>query len=601
MTGQATRDTQTFSLNRRTALKSLAALGAGAAVTACAPSSEKAGAFTHGVASGDPTQSSVVIWTRAAAASAAPGQNPMESVTGTWQVAEDEAFTRILQSGAFATGPERDYTVKIDVTDLPPGRRLMYRFRMGDRISPVGRAITLPAMDAQKLRIALFSCSNYAFGYFNAYRHCAEREDIDLALHVGDYIYEYGASKYGDQGLEAGDRKLVPEHEIVTLEDYRARHALYRGDQDLQEIHRRLSFVTVWDDHEFTNDAWVGGAQNHQKGEGSWDVRRTAAMRAYFEWMPIRPLSPDQGGRIYRAFNYGDLATIIMLDTRIYGRDKQLDYDSDVPLIEAVEDSTDPSAPRHEQNAGVIKAVQRDGVAESRSYRRDWNRFRAVLNDPKRSILGLEQEAWLNDTFQRSYMQGAKWRILGQQTLLGFLTPPDPMPLLRTNELNEGQRQLADMLAELSRENMPLFPDSFGGSYRAARGRLLDAATASGGNTIVLTGDSHNAWAFNLRDADGNVAAVEIGATSVTSPGIETELPIDPADGEKALVAKNSELSYCKLDARGYSVVTVEPDAVTVEWVYVDNIKTRDFRAEVGKRLRIAHTTSGGTAPFSEA
>ena len=608
MTGTATRDTQTISLNRRTALKSFAAVGAtvgaGALVAGCSPTSDRDWSFTHGVASGDPTQSAVVIWTRLAAQTP-PASSPVP-VTGTWEIAEDEAFTHILQSGAFATGPERDYTVKVDVTDLPPGRRLVYRFKAGAKTSPVGRAITLPASGdtsgiAQKLRIGLFSCSNYAFGYFNAYRHCADRDDIDIALHVGDYIYEYGANKYGDPGLEVGERKLTPDHEILTLQDYRARHALYRSDPDLQEIHRRLPFITVWDDHEIANDAWTGGAENHQKDEGAWEARRAAAMRAYFEWMPIRATSPDEGGRTYRAFTYGDLATIIMLDTRLYGRDKPLQYETDVPLIEAAIDPRNSGVPGGAQDAGVLKTVQRDGVTEgSPAFQRDWNGFRTALNDPKRSILGQEQEAWLNQTFQRSSMQGAKWRLVGQQTLLGLLAPPDPTPLLRTASLTEGQQQLAGLLVELAREDMPMFPDSFGGSYRAARGRLLDAATAAGGNTVILTGDSHNAWAFNLRDSQGKVAAVEVGGTSVTSPGIETDLPIDPTEGEKALVEKNPEMSYCKLNARGYSVVTVAPEAVTVEWVYVDNIKTREFKAEVGKRLHIAHATGGGTTPFAE-
>jgi alkaline phosphatase D len=558
------RQSPASALNRRTALKSFAALGAGSVIASCTPPAKAQAVFTHGVASGDPTQTAVIIWTRVA-----PEDGTPAPVTGTWDVAEDEAFTRILQSGAFATGPERDYTVKIDVTDLPPGKRLSYRFAAGEKVSPIGRAITLPAGDVKQLRIALFSCSNYAFGFFNAYKHCAARDDIDLALHVGDYIYEYGAGKYGDPVMESGERRLVPEHEIVTLADYRARHALYRADQDLQEIHRRLPFVTVWDDHEITNDAWVGGAQNHQPNEGDWESRRAAAVRAYFEWMPVRPMSSNDSTRAYRALTIGNLATLVMLDTRLYGRDRPLDYEIDVPTIE-----------------------EADGV------RPNWTGFRNLLADPKRTILGAEQEAWLDETLRRSHLQGVKWRIFGQQTLLGHLSSPDPTPLLR-GPLDEKQKKLAGLLTEIARENLPLFLDSFGGSYRPARERLLNAITATGGNAVILTGDSHNAWAFNLRDSEGNVAAVEIGATSVTSPGIEADLPIDPVEGEKALVEKNPELAYCKLNARGYSVVTVAPDAVTAEWVYIDTITSRSFNAEVGKTTRIAHASTGGTTPVA--
>lgn len=554
----------TFSINRRTALLGLAAAGAGVAVVSRSSPSEIQWAFTHGVASGDPTQNAVVIWTRLA-----PDAKGDHSVTGTWEVAVDDTFGQVLRTGAFATGPERDYTVKVDVTDLPAGRRLSYRFKAGDKTSAIGRAMTLPQGDVKQLRIALFSCSNYTAGYFNAYRHCVARDDIDLALHVGDYIYEYGASKHGGSPVDGGDRNLLPAHELKTLADYRARHAHYRSDPDLQEIHRRLPFVTVWDDHEIANDAWVDGAENHQTSEGDWHARRAAAVPAYFEWMPIRQASTDGGMRTYRAFTIGNLATLVMLDTRLYGRDKALSYHADVPLTE-----------------------EADGMQP------DWNGFRDRLNDPKRSILGMEQEAWLEDTLRRSHLQGVKWRILGQQTLLGDLTPPDPMPLLR-GPLSGEQNKLADFLKETGRENLPLFLDSFGGSYRAARTRLLNAITSSGGNAVVLTGDSHNAWAFNLRDASGNVAAVEIGATSVTSPGIETELPIDPAESEMSFVAKNPELVYCKLAARGYSVVTVTPEAVTAEWVYIDTITSRDFKASVGKSLRIDRSINGGTMPVA--
>ena len=389
----------------------------------------------------------------------------------------------------------------------------------------------MPDGDPARLRLALFSCSNYAFGYFNAYRHCAEREDIDIAIHVGDYLYEYGAGKYGDPSMEASDRKLVPDHEILTLADYRARHALYRSDPDLQEVHRRLSFVTVWDDHEITNDAWLEGAENHQENEGLWSARREAALRAYFEWMPIRPMNPDQSARTYRSFSYGNLASIIMLDTRIYGRDRPLRYESDVPMIEPARKSAEPN-PLPVGGSG----------SDTPARQQDWDKFRTMLNDPQRTILGFEQEAWLNEEFKRSQAQGKKWRIIGQQTLLGLMSPPDLRPLMRDADITDAQRQAADLFTEVSKENLPIFLDSFGGSYQAARTRLLQNSIATGGNTVILTGDSHNAWAFNLADAHGTVAAVEISATSVTSPGLEDDLPIDSDASEKALVGKNPEL-----------------------------------------------------------
>jgi alkaline phosphatase D len=523
----------------------------------------------------------VVIWTRLT-----PGQ-PGESVTGKWETAEDEGFTRHLRSGAFASGPERDYTVKVDVTDLPPGQRLYYRFSAGPAVSPVGRTMTLPVGAAPRLRMAIFSCSNYGFGYFNAYRHCAERDDIDLALHLGDYIYEYGPGKYGDPAMERGPRRPAPESEIVSLADYRARHAQYRSDADLQEVHRRLPFIAVWDDHEITNDAWLEGAQNHQPGEGPWRVRREAALRAYFEWMPIRPLAPDAGARTYRSFDFGNLASIIMLDTRIYGRDRPLRYEFDVPSL----DGTAPPAPLLASDGGEEPAFPAQP---------DWARFREMLADPARSIMGAEQEAWLAGELRRTQAAGQAWRIVGQQTLLGLMSPFDPMPYLGKSKLTDAQRRLAGLMSAVARERLPIFLDSFGGSYRPARERFLQAAMQTGGNTVVLTGDSHNAFAFNLKDASGAVAAVEVGATSVTSPGLESELPIPSHIGEKQLMAGNEELAYCNLSARGYSVVTVEPDSIAVDWVFIDTVASQQFKAEVGKRLRIARSARG-TAAFAEA
>jgi alkaline phosphatase D len=578
--------TPKIALDRRDALKGLVAAGVGtlsAGAVAAAERNQPTWSFLHGVASGDPTASAVVIWTRVTPTQAGG------AVTGTWEAAEDEGFTRPLRSGAFASGPERDYTVKIDVTDLTPGRRFYYRFRTGNATSPVGRAMTLPVGATPRLRVALFSCSNYGFGYFNAYRHCAERDDIDLALHVGDYIYEYGPGRYGDPAMEKGPRRSVPETEIVTLADYRARHALYRTDPDLQAVHQRLPFIVVWDDHEITNDAWLEGAENHQPNEGPWGPRRDAAVRAYFEWMPIRPLTPDAGGRTYRSFDFGDLASIIMLDTRIYGRDRPLRYETDIPMVQSA------GAPIELIPVSDTKAAP----AGEGAPRPDWDRLREMLADPSRSMLGAEQEAWLAAEFKRTQTRGQTWRIVGQQTLLGLMSPFDPAPFLGDSPLTDAQRTLVGLMTNVARERLPIFLDSFGGSYQAARERLLDAAAKTGGNTVILTGDSHNAFAFNLKGSNGDIVAVEIGATSVTSPGLEADLPIPPRVGEKELISKNPELVYCNLSDRGYSVLNIEPQAITAEWIFIDTVTSKNFKAVVGKRLQIAHSDRG-TAPFSD-
>ena len=313
--------------------------------------------FQHAVASGDPLADAVIIWTRVTAD--APGGG----VDVHWQVARDVAFADIVKSGTFMTSEDRDYTVKVDVTDLSPGTTYYFRFVALGGSSPVGRTRTAPAGGVTRLRFAVVSCSSYAHGFFHAYRTIAKRLDLDAVIHLGDYIYEYATGEYGLA------RPYEPPHEIVTLADYRTRYGYYRKDPDLQAVHRQHPFIAVWDDHESANNAWAEGAENHTTGiEGSWADRRAAAAKAYAEWMPIRENDGPQ--KIYRALRYGDLADIIMLDTRSWGRAEQV--------------------------------VQSD------------SRF----NDPNRQLLGQDQEAWLTDRLLGS---GAKWKLIGQQVMMGQL------------------------------------------------------------------------------------------------------------------------------------------------------------------------------------
>ena len=311
--------------------------------------------FAHGVASGDPLTDAVILWTRATTED--------ESITVAWEVSADESFAELTASGEITTDAERDFTVKVDVTGLAPGTTYYYRFSAAGEASPVGRTKTMPEGSPERMRIAVASCSSYAHGYFHGYRGIAERTDLDLVVHLGDYIYEYGDGEYG------GVRTYEPSHEIVTLEDYRARYAHYREDPDLQEAHRMHPFVTVWDDHEFANNAWRGGAENHDDAtEGSFAERLAVAARVYAEWMPIRTGDPLQ---IYRSFRAGDLLEIFLCDTRIWGRDEQ------------AASKDDPS----------------------------------VL-DPTRQLLGDDQEAWLFDGLAST---PSRWKLVGQQVMMAPL------------------------------------------------------------------------------------------------------------------------------------------------------------------------------------
>lgn len=266
--------------------------------------------FYHGVASGDPLQDRVILWTRVTPS------DSLASIPVRWEIATERAFTSIVQSDTLSTSPARDYTVKIDVKGLSPGTKYFYRFVALGKTSMVGETKTLPQEMPDSVRFAVVSCSNWEFGYFNPYARIAEKE-LDAVVHLGDYIYEYATGKYGN---EKSDRKNLPSHEIVTLTDYRTRYSQYHLDEGLRKARQRHPFITVWDDHEVANDVYTQGAQNHQPEEGDFMTRKQAATKAYYEWMPIR-----EGQKHYRSFNYGNLCDLIMLDERLEGRVKPLD------------------------------------------------------------------------------------------------------------------------------------------------------------------------------------------------------------------------------------------------------------------------------------
>lgn len=358
------------------------------------PDSAASAVFPHGVASGDPLADRVILWTRV---TPADGGASMPVVDVRWRIARDPALAQAVAQGTVRTTGERDFTVKVDAGGLRPGRPYYYAFETGGERSPVGRTRTLPAGAVDRVRLASVCCSNYPAGFFNVYRCLANREDLDAIVHVGDYIYEFENGVYGDgSGLL---RIPEPRREAVTLSDYRIRYATYRTDPDLQEAHRRHPFIVVWDDHELANDAWAGGAVNHNpdQGEGDWATRKAAAYRAYLEWMPIRE-SPGPGFRLYRSFRFGTLADLVMLDTRAL-RDRQ------VP-------TTDLEA----------------------------------LVDPKRAVLGATQEAWLFNQLRSSQRAATLWRVLGQQIMFSRVVPPG-RPVL-TSDTWEGYQAPRDRILD---------------------------------------------------------------------------------------------------------------------------------------------------------
>ena len=315
-------------VNRRSLLKGASGL-ASAALVASSPlkaqTNEKV-VFSHGVASGDPLQDRVIIWSRVV-----PTDTSARKLKATWQVATDEGFNNIVASGEAGTGPAHDFTLKADATGLAPATDYFYRFNCEGVISPTGQTRTLPSSGTNPAKLAVVSCSNYPQGFFHVYREIAN-SDVNAVLQLGDYIYEYPAGGYSNDTMtgEYG-RKVDPKGEVIALEDYWRRYALYRSDPDLQAVHAAHPFICVWDDHEIANDTWREGAQNHNEGEGEFEARKKAAVRAYHDWLPIRENPEGDQTRIYRSFDIGDLATLVMLDTRLVGRSEPLEYSEDLP------------------------------------------------------------------------------------------------------------------------------------------------------------------------------------------------------------------------------------------------------------------------------
>ena len=403
--------------------------------------------FTHGVASGDPLSDRVILWSRAV-----PGGGRHTDMAARWEVAIDAQFANIVTAGVTATDKQRDYTLKVDATGLQPNTRYFYRFINKDGVSPVGQTRTLPLGDVDSFRLGIASCSNYPQGYFNAYADMAQTE-LDVVLHLGDYIYEYEEGEYADPvALKSLQRNVQPEHEIVSIEDYRMRYGLYRTDPDLQAVHARHPFICVWDDHELANDTWISGAENHDAQQGDFSKRAAAARQAYHEWMPIRTSPAGDQGPIFRNFAIGNLADLIMLDTRHHGRDQGLRYGSDMPLVsrtfdpatgamvEATAEGVDApglmtipvpfsmsaEGPIPITDFAKLQIIDPRALPEGWFYLPDAQAFMTkVLPDESRQLLGQDQEQWLAEQLKRSSERGATWQILGQQILMGKLNIPN--------------------------------------------------------------------------------------------------------------------------------------------------------------------------------
>jgi alkaline phosphatase D len=385
-----------------------------------------------------------------------------------------------------------------------PGTAYFYRFSSLGVNSETGQTKTLPVGQVASFRMGVASCSNYPQGFFNAYRHMADT-DLDVVLHLGDYIYEYPEAGYAnDYARNVLKRNVVPKHEVLALEDYRMRYGLYRTDPDLQAVHQRHPFICVWDDHELANNTWQDGAENHNDGEGDFYQRMRAARQAYDEWMPIRTHASGDQGPIYRRFAVGNLADLIMLDTRLEGRDRGFEYAKDMVYLP----QTNADEPRKPDVAA----------------------FRAKLQDPTRTLLGAKQEAWLSDSVARSTSRGATWQVLGQQILMGNVGIPKlSQSALADSGMSEQRKKYTAFMQALGAQGLPLNLDAWDG-YPACRDRIAKMLAEAKANTVALAGDTHNAWAFDLNDSEQRSIGVEVGTPGISSPGMENYLPV-PGEG----------------------------------------------------------------------
>ncbi len=495
--------------------------------------------FTHSVASGEPGPDSVLLWTRFVPADSGATKVRVE-------VSETADFTKIVSGGQMITGPWRDHTAKITVDGLRPGIRYYYRFIGADgSLSPTGRTKTLPVGDVKKFNIAIFSCSNMGFGYFNAYAHVAGREDIDLVLHMGDYIYEYKRGGYDQRG-NPRVLDIQPEHEILNIADYRLRYASYRADPDLQAFHQNFPVIPNTDDHEGSNDTWEGGAQNHQGAEGDWNIRRAAAMQVWREWLPV-------GETPWKTYELGNLGSYFRTDSRMIARSKPWALDE---------------------------------ILEGRDVEKALVDFReGPWGDPAATMFGTEQESWLSHSLSASVRTKKKWQVVGSGTILGKGFMPKEAESWISPTAPARNKAYTRNGISAAKAGLPFNLDNWGG-YPAARSRLLTSAQAAGGNMIVVSGDSHNGWAHDLIEG-GKAAGVEFGGHSVTSPGYESAVAVDPKIVAKALIDASPELRWCDTSNRGYMLLTLTPSAATNEWIFMETVAARSTAIKGSKKMKV--------------
>jgi len=575
-----------------------ATLASGGILSACGSDASPMVNFNYGVASGDPALDSMVLWTYARYADTGLMNN---TVPLKYEVATDNAFTNLIKSGDLSSSSATGFTVKVNVSGLKAGTDYFYRFTSGAFRSGVGKTRTLPSLNATQVKMAVFSCTLYSAGYFNAYAEAA-KSDAQFAIHLGDYIYEYGSdpSKFGNTDLlnktsaAAMGRVATPSNDIVSLDDYRTRYAQYRTDPNLQVLHASMPWITVWDDHEFANNAFMTGAENHDpKTQGDWTVRKNNAAQAYHEWLPNRndPLDVANRFKIYRRFDFANILSLHMLDTRIEGRVQQY------------------------ANYGTATSVA------------DYQPYITGLttgSDVSRTMISPTQLDWLQKGLASST---AKWQVLGNQDIMAKIWwPASVLTTLGAVAFNPtlanqaafsqsitdyltakmtaalGGTLNAQQTALLNTSVNPKLPynlDSWDG-YPLNRELVLQSIQALNKPLVTLSGDSHNAWFSQLTTLKGQKVGVEFAGSSVTSPGFESLGlgSIAPAldgsinskqwlDGNGKNYGLIDDLNYIDTKSRGFLMMTFTQDAVKGEYIFLDTVVSNTYKATVGKTITV--------------
>ncbi|MDG1996561.1 MAG: alkaline phosphatase D family protein, partial [Emcibacteraceae bacterium] len=369
--------------------------------------------------------------------------------------------------------------------------------------------------------------------------------------HLGDYIYEYKQGGYDSPNAEKMGRLVDPPHEIISLSDYRLRYAQYRMDEDLQALHQKFPFICAWDDHEFSNNAYSDGALNHGEEDGEWEPRRRAAAKAFMEWLPVRITNSELP--TVRSFDFGNLATLAMLDTRVVGRERPLEYENDVEL----DDQQKP----------------------------DYAAFHKRLETQERSLIGSVQEKWLEDTLIKSHKDGIPWQILGQQVIMSYRPEPALSHVFTPEEISkfsEGE-QLSMKVAE---EHGGFYnPDAWDG-YQPARRRVFDMLEKHAENPIVLTGDTHCGWAMSLTDKmGGKHYGAEFAVQGITSPNRGRRIG-KVAEVEQAYYDHMDHMAYANIMDRGFMTMTITEEDTTTHWHAVSTVESKNFDVKISKSLK---------------